>query len=59
MFQLKIFKYRKGRFSGNSWGNFFGLGNVLIRKTTGITSLLKTFHFFWNIFSGSCIFINK
>ena len=38
-------------------GVFFGLGNVLIRKTTRITSLLKTFAIFFGTFLVAAIFL--
>ena len=38
-------------------GIFFGLGNVLIRKTTRITSLLKTFAIFFGTFLVAAIFL--
>ena len=38
-------------------GIFFGLGNVLIRKTTRITSLMKTFSIFFGTFLVAAIFL--
>ena len=38
-------------------GIFFGLGNVLIRKTTRITSLLKTFAIFFGTFLVAAVFL--
>ena len=38
-------------------GIFFGLGNVLIRKTTRITSLLKTFAIFFGTFLVAATFL--
>ena len=38
-------------------GIFFGLGNVLIRKTTRITSLMKTFSIFFGTFLVSAVFL--
>ena len=38
-------------------GIFFGLGNVLIRKTIGITSLLKTFAIFFGTFLVAAVFL--
>ena len=38
-------------------GIFFGLGNVLIRKTTRVTSLLKTFAIFFGTFLVAAIFL--
>ena len=38
-------------------GIFFGLGNVLIRKTTRITSLIKTFAIFFGTFSVAAVFL--
>ena len=38
-------------------GIFFGLGNVLIRKTTRITSLMKTFSIFFGTFLVAAVFL--
>ena len=38
-------------------GIFFGLGNVLIRKTTNITSLMKTFSIFFGTFLVASLFL--
>ena len=38
-------------------GIFFGLGNVLIRKTTRITSLMKTFSIFFGTFFVAAVFL--
>ncbi|RZP23405.1 MAG: hypothetical protein EVA26_00175 [Burkholderiaceae bacterium] len=38
-------------------GIFFGLGNVLIRKTTRVTSLVKTFTIFFGTFLVAAIFL--
>jgi drug/metabolite transporter (DMT)-like permease len=38
-------------------GMFFGLGNVLIRKTTRINSLLKTFAIFFGTFLVAAVFL--
>ena len=52
-----FFSIEKEDFLAIVGGIFFGLGNVLVRKTTRITSLLKTFAIFFGTFLVAAVFL--
>ncbi len=52
-----LFSIEKEDFLAIVGGIFFGLGNVLIRKTTRVTSLQKTFTIFFGTFLVAAVFL--